>query len=239
VYSLGILLFELICGRTPWSGTVAEVLHNHAETRAPTLGELRVEEVDPALETLVARALAKKPAERHADMKAFLYELRNVMSMLGYLGHRQRRIVSATGRQEPVAGDEASEATEDDANETADDDTAPSIDKRLTLIESTYDSLRLALATLDQEGRIIAANAAFAKFLVGLRVDIEGTRIHDTNLARVWTTLDEDLELACAGESVGRKVEIIVDDGSCVPLRMWLEPISVFGFAALSLYPQS
>ena len=40
--------------------------------------------LDPAVEKLVMHALAKRPAERHKDMAAFIYELRTVMDMLGY-----------------------------------------------------------------------------------------------------------------------------------------------------------
>jgi aryl-alcohol dehydrogenase-like predicted oxidoreductase len=55
-------------------------------------------DLDPAVEKLVLHALAKRPAERHKDMAAFIYELRTVMDMLGFgrrrgQGGPSRRVV--------------------------------------------------------------------------------------------------------------------------------------------------
>lgn len=71
VYTLGLVLFEMIAGRVPFIGRSA------AETRAlqlsqpvPNLRPLRGE-VMPELQTLIEQALAKHPSLRFPDMRTF------------------------------------------------------------------------------------------------------------------------------------------------------------------------
>src|SRR5678815_1213536 len=73
VYGVGILLYELVTGQVPWDGAVQKILAGHLE-ELPKSPSLLVEGgVDPALETLILHALAKRPSERHKDMAAFIY----------------------------------------------------------------------------------------------------------------------------------------------------------------------
>ncbi|MFY2556967.1 protein kinase domain-containing protein [Corallococcus terminator] len=64
VYSLGVMLFELLSGRRPFvSDEMVEVISAHVNEPAPLLGQL-VPSIPGALSTLVASMLAKSPAER-------------------------------------------------------------------------------------------------------------------------------------------------------------------------------
>ena len=73
VYAAGVLLYELMTGATPFAGgTQAQVLSRQLREQpmplswwAPHRG------VPPALDGVVARALAKEPADRFADAGAF------------------------------------------------------------------------------------------------------------------------------------------------------------------------
>lgn len=66
VYSMGVLLFEMLTGSWPFvAEDVVDVLRAHALSEVPTLAETRGDVAfRPELEAVVARALAKKPRDR-------------------------------------------------------------------------------------------------------------------------------------------------------------------------------
>ena len=62
-YSLGVVAFELLTGRTPFRGSPLEMQWSHATAPAPAVRSLRAD-CPPDLEALVMRMLAKAPADR-------------------------------------------------------------------------------------------------------------------------------------------------------------------------------
>jgi eukaryotic-like serine/threonine-protein kinase len=76
VYSLGVVLWELLAGDVPFVGeNFVAVALRHVNEPAPSLHERRPD-VSPRLEAAVDRALAKDPAHRFPSMTAFAQELR-------------------------------------------------------------------------------------------------------------------------------------------------------------------
>ncbi|WP_406317033.1 Stk1 family PASTA domain-containing Ser/Thr kinase [Streptosporangium sp. NBC_01639] len=72
VYSAGIMLFELITGRQPYEGdTPMSVAYRHVHDSVPMPSAL-LPEISPLLDTLVAQATARDPADRPADATALL-----------------------------------------------------------------------------------------------------------------------------------------------------------------------
>jgi serine/threonine-protein kinase len=66
VFSVGVMLWEAIAGQKMWAGvSELQVMRAISEGAIPSLGVL-VPDVDPKLDAVVARALAKKPADRFA-----------------------------------------------------------------------------------------------------------------------------------------------------------------------------
>lgn len=64
VYALGVILFEAFAGAQPFHGGPADVLIAKSTGVVPSLADVARQRFDPALEALVARALARDPASR-------------------------------------------------------------------------------------------------------------------------------------------------------------------------------
>jgi eukaryotic-like serine/threonine-protein kinase len=76
VYSLGVVLWELLAGEVPFLGeNFVAVALRHVNEPPPHLRERRPD-VSPRLDAAVDRALAKDPAHRFPSMTAFAEELR-------------------------------------------------------------------------------------------------------------------------------------------------------------------
>jgi len=66
LYSLGCVIYQLLCGRAPFTGGVTEVIYAHVHTPPEPPSRLRAD-VPPDLEALVLALLAKNPNERPRD----------------------------------------------------------------------------------------------------------------------------------------------------------------------------
>jgi serine/threonine-protein kinase len=77
LYSLGLILFELLTGKRPFHGeTSHDYMRAHAYTSPPSFAKLGITDVPPAIEAVVQRCLYKFAAERpyDADELAKSYE---------------------------------------------------------------------------------------------------------------------------------------------------------------------
>jgi beta-lactam-binding protein with PASTA domain len=75
IYSIGIILYEMLGGRVPFEGESAvSIALKHLSEPAPRLALVRPD-IHPALEAAVMRALAKNPADRYANADEFIAAL--------------------------------------------------------------------------------------------------------------------------------------------------------------------
>lgn len=75
VYALGVVLFELATGQVPFASDDAlAVLDLHVSAPPPAPSSI-VKNVNPMLERIILKALAKDPRERHPDVRALRAEL--------------------------------------------------------------------------------------------------------------------------------------------------------------------
>ena len=74
-YALGVLLFTLLSGELPFSGTPWQICQQHLNSTPPRLRR-RVPAIEPAVEHVVMKALAKDPTQRFASMMDFAQALK-------------------------------------------------------------------------------------------------------------------------------------------------------------------
>ena len=86
VYSTGVILFDMICGRPPFEAqAAAEVLAMHISHPPPTLREINpAVEITDAVERLIAHAMAKAPEDRHQSMDDFRAQLQGCYGSVAY-----------------------------------------------------------------------------------------------------------------------------------------------------------
>jgi hypothetical protein len=77
VYSLGVILYELLTGRPPFIGSAGEVLYQVVHGAPVPPSRLRPG-VDPRLERACLQAMAREPSQRFASMAEFAAALRPV-----------------------------------------------------------------------------------------------------------------------------------------------------------------
>jgi eukaryotic-like serine/threonine-protein kinase len=83
VYSLGVVIYELLAGEPPYSGdNFLAVAMRHVNDPVPSVVAVRPD-VPLRLDAALRRAMAKDPEERFESMAAFVAELESVLDGLG------------------------------------------------------------------------------------------------------------------------------------------------------------
>ena len=135
LYALGVVGYLLLTGTLPFDGSVLDVLTAHLNREVPALAQRRGEAIDPVVEQLILRALAKDPARRHGSAAAFRAELGAAMDVLELV--RRRRPSGP----------------------------AVSPSRRDATLASAFERSRVAQALVSLEGDIVFANKSFARLL--------------------------------------------------------------------------
>lgn len=76
LYSLGVIFYEMLCGKLPFIGTIAEYLVQTLAVDPLPPSKLRPVTLPPALEGLVMWAIAKRPQDRPGSVAEFARALR-------------------------------------------------------------------------------------------------------------------------------------------------------------------
>src|SRR5216683_3564400 len=71
-YSLGVVVYQWLCGDYPFHGSFDDVAAHHINTPPPSL-TAQVPNLPPMLESVVMKALAKDPRQRHPTILEFVY----------------------------------------------------------------------------------------------------------------------------------------------------------------------
>ncbi|MBI3463689.1 MAG: protein kinase [Planctomycetes bacterium] len=70
VYSLGVVLYQFLTGRLPFEGPAHTILHKIIHESAPLPSTLRPD-LNPALENIILKAMAREPGSRYKSAQAF------------------------------------------------------------------------------------------------------------------------------------------------------------------------
>jgi serine/threonine-protein kinase len=76
LYSLGIVLYQMVTGQAPFQGTIPQVLHAQLYSAPPP--PTKKAQISPALEAIILRALEKEPNERYQTGAALAQALATV-----------------------------------------------------------------------------------------------------------------------------------------------------------------
>src|SRR5438105_2848505 len=78
IYAVGVILYEMLCGHTPFEGeNIFAIMNQHVSQDPPSI-LLANPQLSPALATVVMRAIRRDQDKRYKSMSDFLQDLRNL-----------------------------------------------------------------------------------------------------------------------------------------------------------------
>jgi eukaryotic-like serine/threonine-protein kinase len=85
VYALGVIMFEMLTGKVPFDRpNSVNILMAHVHEQPPLMSDMAPDaDIDPMLEQVVLKAMAKKPEERFSGMDELLVALKHVAQQSG------------------------------------------------------------------------------------------------------------------------------------------------------------
>src|SRR5712692_4668907 len=78
IYAVGVMLYEMLCGHTPFEGeNVFAIINQHVSQDPPSILEFNPA-LSPALATVVMRAIRRDPGKRYASIEDMAHDLRHL-----------------------------------------------------------------------------------------------------------------------------------------------------------------
>lgn len=101
-YALAIVVYEWLCGKTPFSGTPLEIAMQHLSHIPPPLYE-QVPDLPYAVEDVILQALDKQPENRFATIEAFAHALQQASFKTSYATIQIESAWFAAEQQKPAS----------------------------------------------------------------------------------------------------------------------------------------
>jgi serine/threonine-protein kinase len=104
IYAVGVMLYEMLCGHTPFEGeNIFAIMNQHVSQDPPSI-LLANPQLSPELATVVMRAIRRDRDKRYRTMSDFLHDLRNLEEVksvpyepeVPHLNRSGRTVITAT-----------------------------------------------------------------------------------------------------------------------------------------------
>ena len=104
IYAVGVMLYEMLCGHTPFEGeNIFAIMNQHVSQDPPSI-LLANPQLSPKLATVVMRAIRRDRDKRYRTMSDFLHDLRNLEEVkpvpykpeVPHLNRSGRTVITAT-----------------------------------------------------------------------------------------------------------------------------------------------
>ena len=200
IYALGVLGYLMLTGTLPFDGSVIEILMAHINHEVVPPAQRRSEPIEPAVERVILRALAKDPAKRHGSAAAFRAELNEAMDSLELVRRRHPSV--------PVVTD----------------------NRRDAILVAAFERSRVPQALVSIDGDIVVANKGFARLLgidgkvEGLNISQTTLATVVPGFARAVRAVHH------SGQPCERRARVFRgNDAPALELTLWFSPLGAPG----------
>ncbi len=192
IYSLGVVLFEMVTGRPPFLGdTPVAVASKHVRDHPPAPRELNPS-IPPTFEAIILKSMAKDPAHRYAtaeELREDLLRFNEGRSVLAMDSVAATATVAALGATQAIGAVDGSDITQAVAAATANGDGAEEEEEDTSNRTRTYAIiLAVLLILLLVAGFFLARNLGYLGGSASFNLpDVSGQTV-----AQATTTLKND-----------------------------------------------
>lgn len=200
IYGVGVLLYSMITGWPPFTGSVEEILQAKRTQDLLTPSRRLKKRLNPDVESLIMWAAARDPAKRPISMAQLIAELRTVILRLGYEVPE-----SALERARPVTGKHKLPGREEN--------------------KKFFAGCPWPVFLADRYCRFVAASPAFCAVVETPLDQLLGASLTSSRLGQIHPDIEVDFAQARQRRiALLRRIDFSTPDGSQSSVYLWIAP---------------